>query len=251
MRRIHALPPRATQQPSAICSRFYRVTRRDRWTPLRLLEISFSQGAKWKALISTYIGTIPLSGEASATQRKSGDLPSRSVSNAMMANVGAATSDNQSAAPRAVVWPLPAQAASRSAAVITFVPGVDPDIGLLGFGSARVLVVATPPGACRVAPLGGAVEPLEHAPEAVQSAREGGIGVVDGAILARERAHARPIAKVRGHVGSAHGRVAATPLSRAALKCRFTPVIVFDAPFALLLLGERDVKIGVEVAAEG
>ena len=134
MRRIHALPPRVTQQPSVICSRFYRVKRRDRWAPLRRLEISFSQGAKWKALISMYIGTIPLSGEASATQRKSGDLPSRSVSNAMMAKVGAATSDNQSAAPRAVVWPLPAQApaASRSVAVITFVPGVDLDIGLLG-----------------------------------------------------------------------------------------------------------------------
>lgn len=30
----------------------------------RTLEISLSQGAKWKALISTYIGTIPLSGDA-------------------------------------------------------------------------------------------------------------------------------------------------------------------------------------------
>jgi len=32
-----------------------------RWAPLRQLEISFSQGAEWKALISRYIGTIPLS----------------------------------------------------------------------------------------------------------------------------------------------------------------------------------------------
>src|SRR6266536_4686775 len=70
-----------------------------------------------------------------------------------------------------------------------------------------VLVVAAPPDARFVAPLGGAVEPLVHAPEAVQSARIGGIGVVDDAVLERERAHARPLARVRGHVGSGHGRV--------------------------------------------
>src|SRR5712692_5174615 len=69
-----------------------------------------------------------------------------------------------------------------------------------------VLVVAAPPGARLVAPLGGAVEPLVHAPEAVESARIGGIGVVDDAVLERERAHARPLARVRGHVGSGHGR---------------------------------------------
>src|SRR5947199_2048556 len=38
-----------------------------------------------------------------------------------------------------------------------------------------VFVVATPPDARLVAPLGSAVEPLVHAPEAVQSARIGGI----------------------------------------------------------------------------
>src|SRR6266516_880932 len=70
-----------------------------------------------------------------------------------------------------------------------------------------VLVVAAPPDAGLVAPLGGAVEPLVHAPEAVQSARIGGIGVVDDAVLERERAHARPLARVRGRVGSGHGRV--------------------------------------------
>src|SRR5438034_11312422 len=68
-----------------------------------------------------------------------------------------------------------------------------------------VLVAEAPPGACLVAPLGGAVEPLVHAPEAVESARIGGIGVVDDAVLERERAHARPLARVRGHVGSGHG----------------------------------------------
>src|SRR6266478_5501365 len=69
-----------------------------------------------------------------------------------------------------------------------------------------VLVVAAPPDARLVAPLGCAVEPLVHAPEAVQSARIGGIGVVDDAVLEHERADARPIARVRGYVGSGHGR---------------------------------------------
>jgi hypothetical protein len=38
------------------------------------LEISFSQGAEWKTLISKYIGTIPLIGDASraAEQRYTG-----------------------------------------------------------------------------------------------------------------------------------------------------------------------------------
>src|SRR5256712_10337733 len=61
-------------------------------------------------------------------------------------------------------------------------------------GSALVvLVVAAPPHARLVTPLRGAVEPLVHAPEAVQSARIGGIGVVDEAVLEHERAHARPL----------------------------------------------------------
>src|SRR5436309_15097984 len=73
-------------------------------------------------------------------------------------------------------------------------------------GSALVvLVVVAPPGARLVAPLGGAVEPLVHAPEAVQSARIGGIDVVDDAVLEGEPAHARPLSRVRGHVGSGHG----------------------------------------------
>src|SRR5271165_2034513 len=50
-----------------------------------------------------------------------------------------------------------------------------------------VLVVAAPPDARLVAPLGSAVEPLVHAPEAVQPAGIGGIGVVDDAVLEHER----------------------------------------------------------------
>src|SRR5687768_10328879 len=33
----------------------------DRWASLRRRDISFSQGAEWKALISTYIAAIPVS----------------------------------------------------------------------------------------------------------------------------------------------------------------------------------------------
>src|SRR5215475_11175469 len=89
-----------------------------------------------------------------------------------------------------------------------------------------VLVVAAPPDARLVTPLGGAVEPLVHAPEAVQATPIGGIGVVDDAVLERERAHARPIAMVRGRVDSAHGPklvlrlLAATLLTRAPRKHR-------------------------------
>src|SRR2546422_447197 len=97
-----------------------------------------------------------------------------------------------------------------------------------------VLVVAAPPDARLVAPPGCAVEPLVHAPEAVQSARIGGIGVVDDAILEHERAHARPLARIRGHVGSGHGRVLGDrPLAagfagqRAYLRWRLAPVVVF------------------------
>src|SRR6266513_1911479 len=114
-----------------------------------------------------------------------------------------------------------------------------------------VLVVAAPPEARLVAPLGCAVEPLVHAPEAVHSARIGGIGVVDHAVLERERAQARPLARVRGHVGSGRGREGDRPLAAGFRdQRRLAPVIVFDAPLALLLLGEPDVEVEVEVAAE-
>src|SRR5262245_7920623 len=63
-----------------------------------------------------------------------------------------------------------------------------------------VLVVAAPPETSLVASLGRAVEPLVHAPEAIQSARIGGIGVVDDAVLKRESAHARPLVKKSGRV---------------------------------------------------
>src|SRR5262245_60444614 len=118
-------------------------------------------------------------------------------------------------------------------------------------GSAPVvLVVAAPPGARArlVASLGGTVEPLVHPPEAIHSARVGGVRVVDRAVLHRERAHAGPLAQVRGLVGSCHGREGGSSLAAGLRSPRvLAPVVVFDA-LALLLLGEPDGEVGVEIA---
>jgi hypothetical protein len=78
----------------------FRTSDQDRMAPLRQLAISFSQGAEWKALISKYIGTIPLSGDAfwAAEQNiSSGPPPGTLVSSAMIAKVGAAARHSQSA----------------------------------------------------------------------------------------------------------------------------------------------------------
>ena len=66
--------------------------------PLCRRETSFSQGVKWKALINTYIGTIPLNGDAPCAAEQSissGPPPKTPVSSAMMAKVGVAASDIQ------------------------------------------------------------------------------------------------------------------------------------------------------------
>src|SRR5437762_1960558 len=116
---------------------------------------------------------------------------------------------------------------------------------------ALVLVVATPPDAGLVAAFGRAVEPLVHAPEPVQSARIGGIGVVDDAVLERERAHARSLAYVGVHVGAAHGSELTGSVGCRARRYRGNRfllfVIVFD-PLALFLFGERGAEVGVEIA---
>src|SRR6185369_17932562 len=68
--------------------------------PPRRPEISFNHGAEWKALISRYIGTIPLSGEAGAAEQSmSGGPPTTPVSSAMPAKVGAAARLSHPAAP--------------------------------------------------------------------------------------------------------------------------------------------------------
>ncbi len=77
-----------------------RKRRNQAWqAPLRQLVISLSHGAEWKALISTYIGTMPLSGDALAIEHNaSGDPPpSTPVSSAMIAKVGAAARYRKSA----------------------------------------------------------------------------------------------------------------------------------------------------------
>src|SRR5712692_10031164 len=61
---------------------------------------------------------------------------------------------------------------------------------------AVVLIVAAPPDAGLVAPAWRAVQPRVHAPQDVDPALVGGVGVVDGAVLERERAYAGPLAPV-------------------------------------------------------
>src|SRR6266571_8890012 len=67
---------------------------------------------------------------------------------------------------------------------------------------AVVLVMAAPPEPRLVAPLGRAVEPLVHAPEAVHPALVRGVGVIDNPILQHERAHTWPFLPVRRPVCS-------------------------------------------------
>src|SRR5437763_9152607 len=116
---------------------------------------------------------------------------------------------------------------------------------------ALVLVVAAPPDAILVAPLGRAVEPLIHAPESVQSASISRIGVIDDAVLERERAHARSLAYVGVHVGAAHGSELTGSVGCRARRYRgdrfLAFVVVVDA-LALLLLRERGAEVGVEIA---
>jgi hypothetical protein len=64
----------------------------------------------------------------------------------------------------------------------------------VGAGSDPVLVVTAPPRARLVAPFGGAIEPLPHAPETIEPPRIGGVGMVDGPVLVDECAHTWPFA---------------------------------------------------------
>jgi hypothetical protein len=105
-----------------------------------------------------------------------------------------------------------------------------------------VLVVALPPNAHLVPPFWCSVEPLVHPPEAVHSARIGGIGVVDDAVFKHECAHARPFALEGGRIDSTHGcklvlrSLAAAFLTRSPQPLRFAGEVVLDT-IALLLLG--------------
>ena len=68
-----------------------------------------------------------------------------------------------------------------------------------------VLVVPPKPRPRLVPPFRCAVKPLVHPPERVEAARVGGVGVVDDAVVERERAHARRFAGVGGDVSAGHG----------------------------------------------
>jgi hypothetical protein len=83
------------------------TSRRTMRTAPRRPEISFSQGAEWKALINRYIGTMPPTGDAFAAEQRlsSGPPPSTAVSSAMIAKVGAAASDNHLTMPDATAAP--------------------------------------------------------------------------------------------------------------------------------------------------
>src|SRR5262245_3301748 len=102
----------------------------------------------------------------------------------MMANVGAAARPSHRATPGAA-WPLPAQVSTSCRTT-----------GDIDTSVMAVPIVVAPPDTRLVAALGGAVEPLVHAPQAVQAARVGRIGVVDDAVLQDERAHAWPLAHI-------------------------------------------------------
>src|SRR5215472_5079375 len=129
-------------------------------------------------------------------------------------------------------------------------------------GSARaVCVVVAQPVARLVASLGGAVEPLVHAPEPVQSAGIGGVGVIDDAVFEHECAHAGPFSSVGAHVGAGHGGTFRSPVGRRPRAClgpcpatrmggRRALVVVVGGTLPLLLFGDRDLEIKVEVAAE-
>src|SRR6266446_5111755 len=115
---------------------------------------------------------------------------------------------------------------------------------------AVVLVVAAPPEAGLVATAWRAVEPLVHAPEAVNPALVRRVGVVDDAILERERAHAGALSPVRREVRSnrrrplgEHGTLLGGPKVHLA-------EVVLDGSRLPVLLGMRHVEVVVEVAVE-
>src|SRR5262249_35247242 len=110
--------------------------------------------------------------------------------------------------------------------------------------SALVLVVAAPPDPGLVAPPGCAVEPLVHAPAAVEAARVGGVGVVDDAVLLREGAQAGPLARegrpVRADAGGNLADRPRRPLRR--------PEVVLDHSRLQVLLRVRHAEVEVELA---
>src|ERR1700724_1663104 len=118
---------------------------------------------------------------------------------------------------------------------------------------AVVLVVAAPPEAGLVATEWRAVEPRVHAPDAVQPALVRRVGVVDGAVLERERAHAGPFSPVRRPVRSNARRDLSkqgTLLAGLRRPHVHRAEVVLDDSRLPLLLGVRRLEVVVEVALE-
>ncbi|SIT58542.1 hypothetical protein BQ8794_50644 [Mesorhizobium prunaredense] len=112
---VLSLPAASAIQSGNPVREVLRTPGHDRWTALRRPATSFSQGAEWKALISKYIIAIPLSAHASCGAQIMSASPVTAVSSAMIAKVGAAASDSQSAAPRAATLSLGKSADTLSA----------------------------------------------------------------------------------------------------------------------------------------
>src|SRR3954463_1703964 len=98
--------------------------------------------------------------------------------------------------------------------------------------------MAAPPDAVVfVAAFRCAVEPLIHAPENVDAAGVGRIGVVNDTVLDHKGAHARALAHICGGVGSGHVGKGDDALRFLWIPDFFALVIVFGAAFALLVVG--------------
>src|SRR5215468_1265985 len=172
--------------------------------------------------MDAYISAIPFSGKESCLPMQSmSGWTNKPVHSVRMAKVGVAARPSQPAAtPEAISLP-PAQGSMSRRTT-----------GDIDTSVMTVFVVATPPDALLVTPFGRAVEPLIGAPQNVQTARIGRIGVVDVAVFEHEGTHARPIAPVCGGVGAAgRGKLGdrrrwRRHVHRVAAEC----VVVFDAP---------------------
>src|ERR1022692_358697 len=119
---------------------------------------------------------------------------------------------------------------------------------------AVVLVVTAPPVAGFIAAEWRPVEPLVHAPEAVEPARVRGVGVVDDAIFEGERAHAGTFSPVRLPVRSDDARCELVEPGAVITGWRAQvrrAEVVLDGAGLPLLLGVRGLEVVVEVGAEG
>src|SRR6185312_6619509 len=116
-----------------------------------------------------------------------------------------------------------------------------------------VLVMAAPPQSGLVASQGCAVEPLVHAPQAVQPARVGRIRVIDDAVVEDERAHAGPLAKERRPVGADTGGDRGADAAAAGRRHRPLVLgreVVRPDARPLLLLRDPHLEVVVELAPE-